>query len=114
MRAARALAAGYPRGESYYDIIERLDPMVIEMLKFDEPLLIVSHQATLRLVRGFLMGVPRNECPAYEIPLHTVMKITWDGWSKAVQEAIPLGPPKEQVLKEVQDFLEANRAVSIS
>merc|ERR1711998_570326 len=75
----------YPRGESYYDIIARLDPVMIELLSFDEPLLMVSHQATLRMVRGFLMGASRDDCPSYEIPLHTVMKITWDGWSEPVE-----------------------------
>ena len=73
----------------------------------DEPLLLVSHQATLRMVRGFLMGKAREACPAYEIPLHTVMKITWDGWSEPLEEELPLGPAKEQVTREVREFKQA-------
>ena len=47
-------------GESYYDIIARLDPVMLELLSTEEPVLIVSHQATLRMVRGFLMRTPRG------------------------------------------------------
>ena len=83
---------------------------MLELLSSEEPLLIVSHQATLRMLRGFLMRTPREECPAYEIPLHTVMKITWDGWSEPSEEAVPLGPSKEQVTREVKELKEAAAA----
>ena len=101
LRAMDKIGYRYPRGESYYDIIARLEPVMIELLSLEAPLLVVSHQATLRMVRGFLLGLKREDCPAYEIPLHTVMKITWDGWSEPVEEEIPLGPSKEQVLEDL-------------
>ena len=71
------------------------------MESYKEPLLIVSHQAVLRCLYAYLMNLPRGQCPKLEIPLHTVMKITWDGWSEPVEEEIPLGPSKEQVLQEL-------------
>lgn len=111
MRKRDKIGYRYPRGESYYDIIGRLDPLMIELLSLeDEPLLVVSHQATLRMVRGFLMGKAREDCPGYEIPLHTVMKITWDGWSEPLEEEVPLGPNKEQVTREVAEMKEAAAA----
>ena len=94
----------YPRGESYYDIIARLEPVMIELLSLEAPLLVVSHQATLRMVRGFLLGLKREDCPAYEIPLHTVMKITYDGWNPPSEERFILGPdPLEALDGEVTD-----------
>ncbi|KAM3567085.1 hypothetical protein VYU27_010764, partial [Nannochloropsis oceanica] len=39
------LAYRYPRGESYLDVIARLEPIIIEMERHREPLLIVGHQA---------------------------------------------------------------------
>ena len=86
------LAYRYPRGESYYDLISRLDPVVHEMIGYQEPLLIVSHQALLRPLRAFLLGEKRENCPSFKIPLHTVMKITWDGWHPPKEEHIYLGP----------------------
>ena len=38
----------YPRGESYQDIVHRLEPVIVELMRTKEPILIVSHQATLR------------------------------------------------------------------
>lgn len=38
------LAYRYPRGESYLDVIARLEPMILEMERHREPLLIISHQ----------------------------------------------------------------------
>ena len=46
------------------------------MLHFDEPLLIVSHQAVLRLVYAYFAGVSREEAPRLSIPLNTVIELT--------------------------------------
>ena len=50
LRAMDKIGYRYPRGESYFDILSRLDPLVHEMESYHEPLLIVSHQATLRVL----------------------------------------------------------------
>lgn len=41
------LAYRYPRGESYLDVIARLEPIIMEMERHREPLLIVGHQGKL-------------------------------------------------------------------
>ena len=77
------LATRYPHGESYLDLITRLEPLIHELHSYEEPLVIVSHQATLRVLRAYLMRDrrhPRSMVPKVEIPQHTIMKITWDGW----------------------------------
>jgi len=66
----------YPRGESYLDILSRLDPLVMEMESYREPLLIVGHQAVLRLIYGYFTGKRREDCPRLSIPLNTVIKLT--------------------------------------
>lgn len=38
--------------------------------------MIVSHQAVLRLLYAYLMGLDREDSPRLEIPLHTVIKLT--------------------------------------
>lgn len=87
-RKVDKLGTRYPHGESYLDLITRLEPLVHELHSFEEPLLIVSHQATLRVLRAYLLrdrSTPREKCPSTDIPQHTVMKITWDGWNYEVQ-----------------------------
>ena len=89
LRKRDKLGYRYPRGESYLDLIARLDPLMHELESYSEPLLIVSHQATLRILYSYLMGLPRKDAPKVEIPLHNLIKITWDGWRNISEERIP-------------------------
>jgi len=66
----------YPRGESYTDLISRLEPMAHELERCQETLLVVAHQAILRVLYAYFMGKPREECPDVSIPLNTVIKLT--------------------------------------
>ena len=100
LRSMDKIGYRYPRGESYFDILARLDPLVHEMESYRERLLIVSHQAVLRVLYAYLMGKPRSSAPKIEIPLHTVMKITYDGWNPPVEERIPLGPEPLPVMTD--------------
>ena len=68
------LAYRYPRGESYLDVIARLEPMIIEMERHREPLLIIGHQGILRIIYAFYMGLSRAESPYVSIPLNTVIE----------------------------------------
>lgn len=66
----------YPRGESYEDVIQRLDPVVIELERQREPLLVIGHQAVLRMLYAYLMDKPPQDCTRLSIPLHTVIQLT--------------------------------------
>jgi broad specificity phosphatase PhoE/predicted kinase len=66
----------YPRGESYADVIQRLEPVIVELERQRSPVLIIAHQAVLRALYGYLMGRPQDECPYLEVPLHTVIQLT--------------------------------------
>eukprot|EP00605_Chrysophyceae_sp_TOSAG23-4_P001097 GSChrysophyteH1.ASY1.ANO1.1203.1 assembled CDS len=68
------LAYRYPRGESYLDVIARLEPMIIEMERHREPLLIIGHQGILRIIYAFYMGLSRAEAPYVNIPLNNVVE----------------------------------------
>lgn len=65
----------YPRGESYLDVISRIEPLVIELERDAEPLLVVGHQAALRVLYGYLAGHPAEACPHLEIPLHQLFEL---------------------------------------
>jgi broad specificity phosphatase PhoE/predicted kinase len=66
----------YPRGESYADVIQRLEPVIVELEGLRRPVLIVGHQAVLRALYGYLMGVRQDDCPYLNVPLHTVIQLT--------------------------------------
>ncbi|KAI9993218.1 hypothetical protein PInf_015289 [Phytophthora infestans] len=60
----------YPRGESYQDVIHRLEPVITELMRMDQPVLIVAHQAILRVLYAYLTNKSPYECPTLNIPLH--------------------------------------------
>jgi broad specificity phosphatase PhoE len=63
------------RGESYLDVIARLEPIIIEMERHTEPLLIIGHQGILRIIYAFYMGLSRAEAPYVSVPLNCVLEI---------------------------------------
>ncbi len=65
----------YPRGESYNDVIQRLDPIIIEIERHEHPILIVSHHGVLRALYAYLMDTPPQDCPHLPMPLHTVLEL---------------------------------------
>jgi broad specificity phosphatase PhoE/predicted kinase len=66
----------YPRGESYQDLIVRLDPVIIELERTRKPVLVIAHNAVLRALYAYFQGVARERCPYLAIPLHTVIELT--------------------------------------
>jgi broad specificity phosphatase PhoE/predicted kinase len=75
-RRADKLKYRYPGGESYEDIIQRLDPLIAELERRPEPLLIIGHQAVLRVLYAYLIGEPAPKSPHLEVPLHTLIELT--------------------------------------
>merc|ERR1712039_211317 len=84
----------YPRGESYYDLISRLESSLLQLETIREPILIVSHQAILRLVYAWLRGLPREEVIDLSIPLHTVIRIDIDAAGALREARFFLGPAR--------------------
>jgi broad specificity phosphatase PhoE/predicted kinase len=66
----------YPRGESYADVIQRLEPIIVELERQRNPVLVIGHQAVLRALYGYLMGKAQEECPHLGVPLHTLIQLT--------------------------------------
>ena len=66
----------YPRGESYQDVIGRLEPVIFELERERAPVLIIGHQAVLRALYTYVMDQPPEACPRISIPLHTLIELT--------------------------------------
>ena len=74
-RSADKLGYRYPQGESYEDVIRRVDPVLIELERQRQPVLVVAHQAVLRALFGYFTGAEREAVPHLRIPLHTVLEL---------------------------------------
>lgn len=65
----------YRGGESYRDVVIRLEPVILE-LERQENILVVCHQAVLRCLYAYFHNLGQDELPYIKIPLHTVIKLT--------------------------------------
>lgn len=74
----------YRGGESYRDVVIRLEPIIME-LERQENILIITHQAVLRCIYAYFMNVPQEESPWMSIPLHTLIKLEPRAYSTLVQ-----------------------------
>jgi broad specificity phosphatase PhoE len=74
MRLEDKLNYRYPRGESYIDLISRLEPFVLEVESHDKPLFIVSHQATLRCLYAYFESQKVDNVPYISVELHTLIR----------------------------------------
>uniref|UniRef100_A0A4W5PGD3 6-phosphofructo-2-kinase/fructose-2,6-biphosphatase 4a n=1 Tax=Hucho hucho TaxID=62062 RepID=A0A4W5PGD3_9TELE len=65
----------YPKGESYEDLVQRLEPVIME-LERQENVLVICHQAVMRCLLAYFLDKTAEELPYLKCPLHTVLKLT--------------------------------------
>lgn len=82
----------FPGGESYKDLVRRLESIVVDLEQQVIPTLVVSHVSVLQLLIAYFRKSPVEECMHIEVPLHTVIKFTparGGGWTES---QFPLTP----------------------
>ncbi|XP_071961672.1 6-phosphofructo-2-kinase/fructose-2,6-bisphosphatase 1-like isoform X2 [Antedon mediterranea] len=78
----------YPMGESYQDLVARLEPVIME-LERQQNVLVVCHQGVMRCLLAYFLDKNSNELPYLRCPLHTIIKLTPVAYGCRV-ETIPL------------------------
>ncbi|XP_068516517.1 6-phosphofructo-2-kinase/fructose-2,6-bisphosphatase 2 isoform X1 [Anas acuta] len=65
----------YPGGESYQDLVQRLEPVIME-LERQGNVLVICHQAVMRCLLAYFLDKSADELPYLRCPLHTILKLT--------------------------------------
>ncbi|KAF9954555.1 Fructose-2,6-bisphosphatase [Mortierella alpina] len=65
----------YQEGESYRDVVARLEPVIMDLERTDD-ILIIGHQAILRCLYAYFMNYSHERLPYIKIPLHTVIQLS--------------------------------------
>uniref|UniRef100_A0A8C5VSW6 6-phosphofructo-2-kinase/fructose-2,6-biphosphatase 4 n=1 Tax=Microcebus murinus TaxID=30608 RepID=A0A8C5VSW6_MICMU len=60
---------------SYEDLVQRLEPVIME-LERQENVLVVCHQAVMRCLLAYFLDKAAEQLPYLKCPLHTVLKLT--------------------------------------
>mmetsp|Transcript_40531 Transcript_40531/g.88592 ORF Transcript_40531/g.88592 Transcript_40531/m.88592 type:complete len:506 (+) Transcript_40531:87-1604(+) len=62
-------------GESYCDVIGRLKPVIIELERQRQSVLVISHLAVQRCIYGYFTGEAMEMIPHIELPLHSAIEL---------------------------------------
>uniref|UniRef100_A0A8B9MDA1 6-phosphofructo-2-kinase/fructose-2,6-biphosphatase 1 n=1 Tax=Accipiter nisus TaxID=211598 RepID=A0A8B9MDA1_9AVES len=81
----------YPKGESYEDLVQRLEPVIME-LERQENVLVICHQAVMRCLLAYFLDKSADELPYLKCPLHTVLKLTPVAYGEC-SDALDFGEP---------------------
>ena len=72
-RQANKLDFRYPHGgESYLDGMERVKPLLLEIERHQDSILVISHRAVLRTILAYFCEMDRHDMVNVDIPLHQV------------------------------------------
>ena len=83
-------------GESYADLVKRLDPIVLQLERETQSALVVSHMSTLQVLHGYFTNKGWDEIGKTSFPAGVVIQLTPNqyGW---VEERFVLDPPPDIV-----------------
>ncbi|KAK2872090.1 hypothetical protein FQN49_002569 [Arthroderma sp. PD_2] len=85
----------YPRAESYHDLAVRLEPVILELEREQNDLLIIAHESVLRVLYGYLMACNSADIPFLSFPRDQIIEIipaSYNNQAKRIH--IPDLPPE--------------------
>lgn len=65
----------YPRAESYHDLAVRLEPIILELEREQNDLLIIAHESVLRVLYAYLMHCSTMDIPSLKFPRNEIIEI---------------------------------------
>ncbi|KAF9110384.1 hypothetical protein BGX27_006436 [Mortierella sp. AM989] len=65
----------FPRAESYYDLANRLEKVILELEREKNDVLIIAHESVLKCLYGYIFGLSERDIPSLEIPEGTLLEL---------------------------------------
>ncbi|KAI2213170.1 hypothetical protein LOZ17_005303 [Ophidiomyces ophidiicola] len=85
----------YPRAESYHDLAVRLEPIILELERERNDLLIIAHESVLRVLYGYLMACNAADIPFLSFPRDEIIEIIPASYSNEAKRIhVPDLPPE--------------------
>lgn len=97
-------------GESYIDLIQRIRPVIVELERQRKSVLVVSHLAVQRCLCAYFSGLPIEEIPFLNMPMHVVTELSIEphGTTKTLErlaDATSVDPVAKQSRGESSSWL---------
>ncbi|KAJ5663719.1 hypothetical protein N7507_004450 [Penicillium longicatenatum] len=94
----------YPRAESYHDLAVRLEPIILELEREQNDLLIIAHESVLRVLYGYLMACNAADIPFLEFPRDEIIEIIPESYQNEAQRIHIPDLPEEIIPASPQDL----------
>ncbi|KAG0068402.1 hypothetical protein BGZ89_004768 [Linnemannia elongata] len=65
----------FPRAESYYDLANRLEKVILELEREKNDVLIIAHESVIKCLYGYLFGLSERSIPSLEIPENVLLEL---------------------------------------
>jgi 6-phosphofructo-2-kinase / fructose-2,6-biphosphatase 4 len=85
----------YPRAESYHDLALKIEPLILEMEKLSEDILVIADETVIRIFYGYLMAANANDIPQIEFPQNEIIKITYHTYNNEIKRLVVEGIESE-------------------
>jgi len=87
----------YPRSESYHDLAVRLEPIILELERERNDLLIIAHESVLRVLYGYLMACHAADIPYLSFPRNEIVEIIPASYQNSARR-IPIPDLPEEII----------------
>jgi 6-phosphofructo-2-kinase/fructose-2,6-biphosphatase 4 len=67
--------------QSYHDLAVRLEPVILELEREKNNLLIIAHESVLRVLYGYLMARNATDIPRLQFPRDEIIEVSSSPWS---------------------------------
>ncbi|KAL4944724.1 hypothetical protein BDV06DRAFT_210045 [Aspergillus oleicola] len=94
----------YPRAESYHDLAVRLEPIILELEREQNDLLIIAHESVLRVLYGYLMACNAADIPFLEFPRDEIIEIIPESYQNEARRIQIPDLPQEIIPGSPQDI----------
>ncbi|KAF2397808.1 elongator complex protein 2 [Trichodelitschia bisporula] len=94
----------YPRAESYHDLAVRLEPIILELEREHNDLLIIAHESVLRVLYGYLMACNATDIPKLEFPRNEIIEIIPSSYSNVAKRIHIPGLPDHVIPGSPEDL----------
>ncbi len=61
--------------QSYHDLAVRLEPIILELEREQNDLLIIAHESVLRVLYGYLMACNAMSIPTLKFPRNQIIEV---------------------------------------
>ncbi|KAI9885704.1 MAG: hypothetical protein M1823_002520 [Watsoniomyces obsoletus] len=94
----------YPRAESYHDLAVRLEPVILELEREQNDLLLVAHESVLRVLYGYLMACNASEIPSLKFPRNEIVEIIPASYNNQAKQILIPDLPADMIPDSPEDI----------